>query len=233
MASRGNQHCANRQWRSNALRGPGSTVTWGPSVASAPRAEAGSPNCWERGEALESLACSLGLGSDVNSPSVVPSRQRCWCSLCSQMTSAVKNPACTVQVCHFTYFALIFVAPLRAARSSGPPVHWTHWTPGFYATANCIGTLSFPATTVSVHRLICGDVHVVEVIPDWRIWRKLRIWYWNHLNLKSLGRRDLFMTNFITKVSELQGCTYRPYKITRARFRAGIQWIGQFGRVFV
>jgi len=33
------------QWCSKALRGPGSTVTWGPSAASAPSAEAGSPEC--------------------------------------------------------------------------------------------------------------------------------------------------------------------------------------------
>ena len=37
------------QWRSKALSGPGgSTVTWGPSVASARRAEAGSPEYRER-----------------------------------------------------------------------------------------------------------------------------------------------------------------------------------------
>ena len=40
--------CGYKQWRSKAVVGPGSTVTWGPSVASAPRAEAGSPKCWER-----------------------------------------------------------------------------------------------------------------------------------------------------------------------------------------
>ena len=33
------------QWCSKALMGPGSTVTWGPSAASAPSAEAGSPEC--------------------------------------------------------------------------------------------------------------------------------------------------------------------------------------------
>ena len=43
------EHAPYLQWLSKALKGPGSTVTWGPSVASAPRAEAGSPKCWERG----------------------------------------------------------------------------------------------------------------------------------------------------------------------------------------
>ena len=37
------------QCHSKALRGPASTVTWGPSITSAPKAEVGSPKCWRLG----------------------------------------------------------------------------------------------------------------------------------------------------------------------------------------
>jgi len=58
----------------------------------------------------------------------------CVCVLCSQMTSpAIENPVCTVQVSFHT-FVIFFVAPTGALGARGPPVHWTAWTPGLYAT---------------------------------------------------------------------------------------------------
>ena len=63
-------NCEWNQWRSKALGGHGSTVTWGPSVASVPRVEAGSPKCWARGWGF-GYGLVPGLGSDVSSPSGV------------------------------------------------------------------------------------------------------------------------------------------------------------------
>ena len=105
-------------------RGPSSTVTWGPSVVSAPGpAEAGSPKCWERrwgfGDGL-----LPGLGSDVSSPSGSRSRQG------------------LVAFCDLRW-PLLLLKTLRVlckcGPHSGPPgalglwlVHWTSRTPGFY-----------------------------------------------------------------------------------------------------
>ena len=92
------------QWRSKASVGPGSTVTWGPSVASAQGLKLEAQSA-ERGGGALGRACYPGLGSGVSSPSGVPSCQSFWCFLCSQMTSPViENPACTAQVYHFTHF---------------------------------------------------------------------------------------------------------------------------------
>ena len=92
------------QWRSKALRGPGSTVTWWPSIASAQGLKLEAQSA-ERGGGALGRACYPGLGSGVSSPSGVPSCQSFWCFLCSQMTSPViENPARTAQVYHFTHF---------------------------------------------------------------------------------------------------------------------------------
>ena len=209
-----------RQWCSKALVGPGSTVTWRPSVALDPRAESVSPKCWEQGWGYgEGLL--LGLGSDVSQgfwcflPSVL---WRCWlggrkgirpvkklsggvlawlsvwcevqtciwpswchchslslasvksrlvspfwyrltlvvldkgplngCVCSVKMTSpATENPACTVQVRHFTHF----VAPL------GAPVQWRA---SFYATVYTLVMIphkTYNFTTLIIH------VHTIQV----------------------------------------------------------------------
>jgi len=58
---------AEYQWHSKALRGPDSAVTWEPSIALAPRAEAGSPKCWEWEWDFGEKGLLAGLGSDVTS----------------------------------------------------------------------------------------------------------------------------------------------------------------------
>jgi len=69
---------------------------------------------------------ATGPGSDVSSPSEVPQPLRVLVLLCSQMTSpGILNPACTVQVCHFTHFCN-FCGPTRdpqelGARFNEPP----------------------------------------------------------------------------------------------------------------
>ena len=79
---------------------------------------------------------------------------------------------CAVHVNHFTHFyhacesrstillLHLRVAALGALNSSGSPVHWTAWTPGFYAT----GYFS-----VSVPRLSCrSNVRsLTRAIPVW------------------------------------------------------------------
>ena len=61
-----------------------------------------------------------GPGNGVSSPSGVPQPPRVL-MLCSQMTSpAIENPACTVQVCHFTHFCTILCGPTGAPGARGP-----------------------------------------------------------------------------------------------------------------
>ena len=80
--------------------------------------------------------CYWAWGAAKAPPMGSPSRQELWRPLWSQMTSpAIANPACTVQVCHFTHFLrsrLIIFPPKifcgQGTRSSGTPVHWTAWT---------------------------------------------------------------------------------------------------------
>jgi len=108
------------QWRSKALVGPSSTATWGPSVASAPRAEAGSPVL------REGMGLLPGLGSDVRLSSKLPQPPRVLVFLCSEMTSpAIENPVCTVQVSFHTF--VIFCGP----RSSGPTGSFNRPNPRF------------------------------------------------------------------------------------------------------
>ena len=136
------------QWRSKALRGPDSTVTCrgrGEGVSCF-----GSKGYSWKPEVLRAGWCFgkgllPGLGSGVSSPSGVPQPPRvlmlfvisddlfCYWKLCVY---------CASVSFHFTHFweagllfscLKIFVAPLGAPRSSGAPVHWTAWTPGFYA----------------------------------------------------------------------------------------------------
>jgi len=92
------------QWCSKALRGPGSTVSWGPSVASAHGLKLEARRAKSAGGVLERAwyraleQCKLALWGDPQPPTVLM-------FLCSQMTSpAIENPACTVQMCHFTHF---------------------------------------------------------------------------------------------------------------------------------
>jgi len=64
------ESCVFSQWRSKALRGPGSTVTWEPTQLLRP-----SPKCWEWGGALGRPA----VGERCKLPSGVSSRQEFWC----------------------------------------------------------------------------------------------------------------------------------------------------------
>jgi len=106
------------QWRSKALRGPGSTVTLGPSIPSAGpqglKMEAQSAE--SGGGALGREGLLPGLRSGVSRQ-----RQGFWYFLCSQLD---RRPI------------LQFFGPgLECPQELGAPVHWTTWTPGFYATA--------------------------------------------------------------------------------------------------
>ena len=141
--NRGTRRC------SKALRGPGSTVTWVPSVASTPSSKAGSPKCWQREWGLE-RACYPGLGSGVSSPSGVPQPPRVlMLAVFSDDLSCCWNPC--------VYCAS--VAPLGTPRSSGAPVLWTTWTPGFYTTG---GTARQLATA--------------DTCYCWRKWTKVLPW---------------------------------------------------------
>jgi len=85
------------------LSGPGSTVTWGPSVALAQglKLEARSA---ENGVELWG-GPATGPGERCEVPQSGPRAAKGFDALYSQMTSpAIGNPACTVQVCHFTHF---------------------------------------------------------------------------------------------------------------------------------
>ena len=90
------RHC--KQWRTNALMGTDTTVTWGPSIPSAGpqglKLEARSAE--SGGEALRRKGLLPGLGSGVSHQC-----QGFW---------------------------------LGGPQELGVPVHWTAWTPGFYAT---------------------------------------------------------------------------------------------------
>ena len=115
------------------LQGPGSTVTWVPSVALAPRAQAGSPKCWQlRG------GHATGPGEQCKLPKWGPQPPR----VLTLSVLILKWPLLLLKTlrvlckCHFTHFCKIFLAPFGAPSSLGTPVHWTARTPGFYATGS-------------------------------------------------------------------------------------------------
>ena len=123
------------QWRSKALMGHGSTVTWGPSLSlpstsppslsPPPFPPLPQPLTLPRTGPQIQLG---GLGERCKQPQ--PKSNLVHFSL------KIRHLVATVLMLFLRVLPKIFLWPTtRGPRSSGVPIHWTAWTPGSYATA--------------------------------------------------------------------------------------------------
>ena len=151
------------QWRSKALRGPGSTVTWGPPLRSPPLPPPSIFPCPFPSSPLPLPPLSLLFSSPA--PPRLPLPQSgpqiqlgAWGSALNSPAGSGAEPQPKLNLVHFTFkirhlVATILMIFLRVLPKiilwphySGPqelggPVHWTAWTPGSYATRSFPGHL--------------------------------------------------------------------------------------------
>ena len=128
-----------RQWRSKALRGHSSTVTWGPPFPS-PTLSPPSPSPPPYPHLLQPSPSPLprnvpqiqlwGLGSAVSSPSGV------WGGAPAEIEFGAFYALCSLLLVFFFEVAPLFSClncfcdpTTRGPRSSGNIEHWTAWTP--------------------------------------------------------------------------------------------------------